>query len=101
MMTHTYSIPEEELTTCKKNNDWLGILRLYHLQLLDHPVDLERLTVDDISEVLFAASHWADNLQKQACDQTGGERALRAFLWLWNNAARAYKHHQSVKLLEL
>ena len=55
-MTHTYSIPEEELTTCKKNNDWLGILRLYHLQLLDHPVDLERLTVDDISEVLFAAS---------------------------------------------
>lgn len=75
-------------------------MQLYDYQLLDKQIDTSKLTVDDISELLFASKHWADSLQKQAKEKNGAERTLRTFFWSWENGQKAYQELHDIKLLK-
>ena len=74
------AVPEDVLNF-KKRNDWLAILQHYHLQAMDNDMPSD-LPLQEKGELLFAALHWADDIQSRAKSKTIAEQAMRAYFWV-------------------
>lgn len=71
----------------KKKDDWLGILQFYDLQAMDRDIPADT-SIKEQNEILFAAKHWCDDMQRRANSKPLAEQALRGYIWTYTQSEK-------------
>ena len=100
MSLRRYSIMEniEIINGFKKKDDWLGILQFYDLQAMGRDIPADILTKEQ-NEILFAAKHWCDDMQRRANSKPLAEQALRGYIWTYIQSEKLRLNPKSNKVL--